>query len=1115
MKLGLPLGLLAVVCVFGCQSSVLAAGGATVFGPINVEAHGSGPGVIEWFDGAPPVGAKQAWTVSAWVRPTAAMADPTLVAGFGDGIDYIGAQRYLAADASGWFVWIGNRDSPKMDNRKGPDRVSPPPGTAPVVVNQWQHLAATFDGATLSFYVNGKPVAGEKTALTEAAMQPLIAPPPAWKNGGCFAGKVAGFNIQNRALSAAEISASMQATPAALDALSYQRAPDGPTPVNRWTEFRGPRNFGPQNPDSFPKPVPAVTTTRTPKLSPRPVPGLAPDGQLTLDRGWELADAATVEAKPVEISRPGFDTRAWYDATVPGTVLTTLVQQGVYPDPLHGLNNLLIPDLAKKTWWYRVEFPTPEQWKGRTVHLTFNGTNYYSRVWLNGRELGSVSGAFIRGVFDATPALAANGPNVLAVRVWPSPHFWIGQEESVKAGAGPNGAEGTMDGPSFFPSEGWDWIPTIRDRNTGIWQSVVLRATGPVALGDPRVVTTLPKSPDLSVAEVTVQAEARNLTAKEQAVTLEGALGEVKYTLRAVLGPGETKILTADPSNVPALAMRNPRLWWPNGYGEPTLHDLSLRLLDASGQESDRLAQRVGLRQMSYDYLPASGKTANKTPLVVKVNGERIFVLGGDWGLDDAMKRSSTERLEPYFRLHRDAHVTMIRNWVGQQTQENFFALADKYGILVWNDFWISTNGYNFPPADAERWLANSADAIKRYRNHACIAVWCGRNEGNPPDWIDKPLSAQLHDLDGTRTYEPSSNSGPHLMGSGPWTYKDPVWYFKDHSQGFTTELGINSVATADALKAMLDPSQYWPTNDAWAYHDFHSAAHGPVGEYVGIMERCYGKATGLEDFVRRIQMVNYTHHRTMLEAWNSKMWNPTTGLMLWMTHPAWPSNVWQIYSSDYDTHAAFYGFQKAAEPLHVQWNLDTDEAAVVNHLAAPLSGSTVTMRFHGLDGKELAKRTVSVNAPGGSTTVAAKIEWPAAPASSVVFLELEWRDAKGKLLSENFYWRGGKPEDLLALNQIAAVKLDASTVTEHRAGEIVTTVSLANPSRDVALMTHLVLRDHATGARILPVYYSDNYVSLLPGEQRVVTITCAEKDGRASMKVGLEGWNIVQGEAK
>ena len=282
-----------------------------------------------------------------------------------------------------------------------------------------------------------------------------------------------------------------------------------------------------------------------------------------------------------------------------------------------------------------------------------------------------------------------------------------------------------------------------------------------------------------------------------------------------------------------------------------------------------------------------------------------------------------------------------------------------------------------------------------------------------------------------------------------------------------------------------------------------------------GSMEKCYGKATGLDDFVRRIQMVNYTHHRTMLEAWNSKMWNPATGLMLWMTHPAWPSMVWQIYSSDYDTHAAFYGFQKAAEPLHVQWNLDTDEAAVVNHLSAALSGSTVTLRFYGLDGKELAKRTASVNAPGNATTVVSKIEWLAAPALSVVFLKLEWRDAKEKLLSKNFYWRSEKPTDLIALNQLPAVTLDSSVRTERRAGEIVTTVSLTNPTKDIAFMAHLVLRDRPTGARILPAYYSDNYVSLLPGEQHTVTVTCAEKDGTPDMKVGLEGRNIVPTETK
>ena len=638
---------------------------------------------------------------------------------------------------------------------------------------------------------------------------------------------------------------------------------------------------------------------------------------------------------------------------------------------------------------------------------------------------------------------------------------------------------------------------------------MVLRATGPVSLGDPRVVTTLPRSPDLSVANVTIQAELHNLTRAAQRVTLEGKLGGIVFRLPVNLAPGETSTITADPSKVPALALSQPQLWWPNGYGQPTLHVLELRVLDAANAESDRLTQRVGLRTLEYDYLPKSELSGGKTPLVVKVNGQRIFVLGGNWGMDSALKQSSVEHLEPYFRMHRDAHITMIRNWMGQQTEESFYALADKYGILVWNDFWLGTANQSAPPSDAERWLANSADTIKRFRNHACIAVWCGRNEGNPPDWLDKTLREQLRTLDGTRTYEPSSNSGPHLMGSGPWTYRDPVWYFKDHAQGFTTELGINSVPTADALKAMLDPSQYWPTNDAWAYHDFHAFSYGAVKDYVGAMEKSYGPATGLEDFVRRIQMVNYTHHRTMVEAWNARMWNPTTGLLLWMTHPAWPSNVWQIYSSDYDTHASFYGFQKAAEPLHVQWNLDTDKIAVINRLPAAIPDSKVTIRLHDLHGRELNKQTVPVTAAPDAATEVMAAPWPTLPDSPVVFLKLEWRDVAGKLLSDNFYWRAAKLEDQQALNGLPAVKLDAVVRSSRASGTVSTALSLSNPGPNVALMVHAVLRDAVTGRRILPAYYSDNYVSLLPGEKRDLTITCAEKDAAPVMNMTLDGWNV------
>ena len=123
--------------------------------------------------------------------------------------------------------------------------------------------------------------------------------------------------------------------------------------------------------------------------------------------------------------------------------------------------------------------------------------------------------------------------------------------------------------------------------------------------------------------------------------------------------------------------------------------------------------------------------------LVIKVNGRRIECIGGDWGMDDAMKRVSRERLEPYIRLEHDAHLNIIRNWAGQSTSEAFYDLCDQYGIMVWNEFWMNTEGYDYTSVDHDLFLRNAEDYIKRFRNHPSIALWCPRNEGVPPEPVN------------------------------------------------------------------------------------------------------------------------------------------------------------------------------------------------------------------------------------------------------------------------------------------------------------------------------------------------------------------------------------------
>src|SRR6185312_4477352 len=496
--------------------------------------------------------------------------------------------------------------------------------------------------------------------------------------------------------------------------------------------------------------------------------------ELVFNAGWEMIEAPRLkDADGSALSKPGVETRDWYDATVPGTVLTTLVDQGVYPDPYYGLNNLLIPEsLNKQDYWYRTEFTVPKNFAGRELTLQFNGINYYAEVWLNGQYLGHITGAFIRGNFDVTKWAQPGAKNVLVVMVAPPPDPGIPSEQSVKGGPGDNGGKLCVDGPTFECSEGWDWIPGVRDRCTGIWQDVVLRATGPVEIGDPQVVTKLPL-PDISSADVTVAAELRNTSDSAEKGILRAQFEGVNLEQPVLLNAGEVKTVTFAPGEFKQLRVNHPRLWWPNGYGKPELYHLKLSFVTDDKKESDEKSLRFGMREMSYEFavkkpaggterveftptlalgsgkpvidnrrdtmvwglenkakrdaaVEAKGEKPPTTPfwwgrnqetmvglwpeaerspalrvltdekamgpyLVIKVNGQKIECLGGDWGMDDAMKRVSRERLEPYIRLTRDANMTMIRNWAGQSTSEAFYDLCDEYGILVWNDFWDNT----------------------------------------------------------------------------------------------------------------------------------------------------------------------------------------------------------------------------------------------------------------------------------------------------------------------------------------------------------------------------------------------------------------------------------------
>ncbi|WP_242153998.1 glycosyl hydrolase 2 galactose-binding domain-containing protein [Sphingomonas sp. BAUL-RG-20F-R05-02] len=1027
--------------------------------------------------------------------------------------------------------------------------------TAAIAAGQWTAIALVADGRRVSLFVGGRMMASRVMSVEGVA--PNVAIAPVVPGQAHFGGKIAGLTILPSVLTAADLAATAGRKPDA-ELTPFIRPGQG----WEWQERQWRGMFQPQDPatlptgktgPSAPVVVPAVDTAPLTKLA---------DGHWRLG-GWKLGIGPDVKANAATISANAFDSSKWFDATVPGTVLTTLVDRGVYPDPSYGLNNMAIPEqLARQDYWYRTNFDIPAGSASTHRRLLLKGINYAAEVWVNGKNVGSVTGAFIRGDFDVS-ALLQPGRNTVAVHILPPPHPGIPHEESIAAGPGNNGGQMALDGPTFVATEGWDWIPGVRDRNIGLWQPVELVETGAVRIGDAQVVTKLPL-PNLGLAEVTITVPIHNDGATPVPTTVTASFKGVSVSKQVVAAPGAGEVRFA-PTDFAQLRVANPQLWWPNGYGPQNLYTLNV-VAAVDGQPSDQKSLRFGMREMSYglslfdskgtlrrveieptlahergeqlvalrhediketpdgwaESLTPAGeispavrdipKLMREPHLTIFVNGVPIAARGGNWGMDDFMKRISRARLEPYFRLHKEANVNIIRNWVGQNTEDSFFDLADEYGMLILNDFWESTQNFQNEAQDPQLFLKNAADVIARYRNHPSIAVWFGRNEGVPQPIINEGLDALVSKLDGTRYYTGSSNQ-IGLQNSGPYSWQNPVGYFTNLDTGFSVENGTPSLATLEAIKAMVPPADRWPISDTLAYHDWHIGGNGDVRSFMKILDVQLGQATSLEDFERKAQMLNYVDYRANFEGFNAHLWTKNSGRMLWMTHPAWPSNHWQIYSSDYDTSAAYYGTKAASEPIHVQMNLPDFALAVVNTTRMPANGLTLKAHVVDLTNRTLLDRSETVSAPANrTTTLPALAIQPLLNTDGLVLVELTLTGKDGAVVSRNFYWQGKDDSSYRRLNTLAAQTL---TATARKSG-VDTVIDIANAGAVPVLATKMTLVD-AKGERVLPAFYDDNYINLLPGESRSITIRTMDgvKAAGKPAAVQVRGWNVQPSSVK
>ena len=826
---------------------------------------------------------------------------------------------------------------------------------------------------------------------------------------------------------------------------------------------------------------------------------------------WQMHKADETKDPAEKISQPGYQTRKWMPAIVPGTVLNSLVHNKVYPEPYYGMNNKLdrniIPDLAKTgrefyTYWFRTEFDVPENYKDKIVWLQVDGINYRAEIWVNGYLLGNMSGMFKPEYINITDFARIGQKNALAIKVYPvdmpgtiKPKQWGATGEFHNGGDGNIGLNTTM-----LMSVGWDFTfnDGIRDRNTGIWKNISLYATDKAVIRHPFIKSELSK-PSYDLAKETVSVEVTNPTQRSVKCTVKGEIiGEnITFSKDLKLFRGETKEICFTPEEFPQLTIKNPRLWWPKGYGSPYLYDANFTF-KVGDKVSDSEDFKVGIRQMTFN--------ENNSILSLFINGRRFIGRGGNWGFGESNLNYRGREYDIAVAYHADMNFTMMRNWVGQIGDKELYEACDRHGIMIWQDFWLANPSDGPDPYDPEMFIANAEDYVKRFRNHASIGIYCGRNEGFPPEQIDKALRRIVKE-DHPGLHYISSSADEVVSGHGPYRALPVKEYFslKNGSDKFHSERGMPNVMNYESLVRTFSPEALWPQNAQWGQHDYTMEGAQSCASFNAIIEKGFGKPNNAKEFADLAQWVNYDGYRGMFE---SRSLN-RKGLLLWMTHPAWPSMVWQTYDYYFEPTAAYFGCKKASEPLHIQWNPVTDEIEVVNYSAGVRNGLTAKAQIINMDGSISWENEVSVDSKEDTTNKCMKLDFPAS-VSSAHFVKLTLTE-NGKIVSDNFYLRGVEEGNYQALREMPKVTLRSNVATNKgNDGTWTATAILENTSSTPALMIRVNVVGEKDGEQFLPVFYSDNYFSLLPGEKKEINIHWKDVDTRGETpKVVISGYNV------
>lgn len=874
--------------------------------------------------------------------------------------------------------------------------------------------------------------------------------------------------------------------------------------------------------------IASTVASSFPRLHIRNVSALVSSaGQSAAVPSWDVQSSASAPTDITSLSKAGIDTSSWHHARVSKcTVMACLLADGTYKDSEIFFSDKLKsidPKQFAVPWLYRSEFAL-EAAPGRHFLLQTNGITSRADVFLNGEQVADKSvqvGAYGGVEYDITGLVSAQ--NALLIRAYPTSYMG-------------DLAVGFV-----------DWNPYPPDMGSGVWRDVVVKQTGPVALGG-LVVITDAKMPAPSSGTVTIKTTVRNLEATpvlamvEAVVAREDGSGSKTVSESVALSPGQTSQVTLTAS------IDNPAIWWPKQWGSQPLYSATVTAT-VSSSLSDTSTKTFGFRTVT--------SKLQGPDILFSINSQPFQVIGAGY-TSDIFLRWDAARFTHIARYSLDIGLNTLR-LEGKMEHPELYDIADRLGIMVlpgWEccDKWEawSYNANLSPPIPV--WSANDfyaanismAHEAAMQQAHPCILGFLVGSDFWPDDaattmYVDALTAAGWQ----TPILASASEQGfPKQLGSpgmkmrGPYDWVPPNYWYDttpDASRygaafGFGSELGAG-VGTPElsSLRRFLSPSDIddlFRQPNKPLYHMSKSDSEFATRKIYNdaLWKRFGGAPPSLDEYLLRAQMSDYEATRAQFEAYGA-LWGakrPATGLVYWMLNSAWPALHWQLFDYYLQPAGAYFGAKVGARLEHVAYDYQRKSVHLINRSLGRAGARTVRVDVVDGGGRTVGSQTATVQTVPNSSKSVLSVQGVSA-FKDVVFLRLTLSDEKGALLSRNVYWLTSTVDTLnwpgsqwfytpvsKYVNYAPLTKLSPAnvtvSVTATGAGEA--TVMLENTASVPAVFVSLVLKD-AGGEDVLPVRWSDNYVTLWPKEKLEVSV--GQYGGSRGVSVEVRGRNLAR----